>query len=225
MTKRLRRSEDDDRTARPFHSSLRYHRDRQRELALQKPRLTHCKPLARYSASPRRARSRLVRHTASSDATSTLLNSAVQRGQCWAPIRGQSQSSTPIDTQVRRTDVACASSPRDLRFGRSMSQTGFPSWLVPLRPWGHKTRAYMMTRSRPAPVGLQDFPASHAGNIPNFEKTGQFSRRCSNRACGIRARPRHPQLGRQRSAPPKRTTAARHRLCPRKSLARCCAPD
>src|SRR5664279_4807634 len=95
MAKRLRRSKDDDRTARPSHPSLRYHRNRQRELALQKPRLTRHKPLARYSASPGRARSRLTRHTDSSDVTTTLLNPAVQRGQCWAPIRGQ--SSTPIN--------------------------------------------------------------------------------------------------------------------------------
>ena len=45
--------------------------------------------------SPGRAHSRLTRHTDSSDVTTTLLNPAVQRGQCWAPIRGQ--SSTPID--------------------------------------------------------------------------------------------------------------------------------
>jgi hypothetical protein len=57
--------------------------------------LTRHKPLARYSASPGRAHSRLTRHTDSSDVTTTLLNPAVQRGQCWAPIRGQ--SSTPID--------------------------------------------------------------------------------------------------------------------------------
>ena len=40
MAKRVRRSEDDHRAARSSHSSLRHRRDRQRELALQKPRLT-----------------------------------------------------------------------------------------------------------------------------------------------------------------------------------------
>ena len=39
MAERVRRSEDDDRAARPPHPSLRHRRDRQRKLALQEPRL------------------------------------------------------------------------------------------------------------------------------------------------------------------------------------------
>jgi len=47
MAERLRRREDDDRAPRPPHPPLRDRRDRQRELALQEPRLTHIsKPLA-----------------------------------------------------------------------------------------------------------------------------------------------------------------------------------
>jgi hypothetical protein len=45
------------------------------------------------------------------------------------------------------------------------------------------------------------------------------------RACGIRRRPRYRPPRRQRPAPAKRTKADRHRLCRRKSLGRCCAPD
>src|SRR5271167_4273483 len=40
MAERLRRSENDDHAARPPHPSLRHRRDRQRKLALQKPRLS-----------------------------------------------------------------------------------------------------------------------------------------------------------------------------------------
>src|ERR1700674_3708679 len=40
MAKRLRRRQDDDRAARPADPSLRNHRNRQRELALQEPRLS-----------------------------------------------------------------------------------------------------------------------------------------------------------------------------------------
>ncbi|WP_420023901.1 tyrosine-type recombinase/integrase [Cereibacter azotoformans] len=40
MADRLRRRQDDHRAARPAHAPLRDHRDRQRELALQEPRLT-----------------------------------------------------------------------------------------------------------------------------------------------------------------------------------------
>ena len=51
MAERVRRSEDDDRAARPPHSPLRHRRDRQRKLALQKPRLIF-KPSAPYAAAP-----------------------------------------------------------------------------------------------------------------------------------------------------------------------------
>ena len=44
---RLRRSEDDHRAPRPPHPSLRHCRDRQRQLALQEPRLTFQKTAAR----------------------------------------------------------------------------------------------------------------------------------------------------------------------------------
>src|SRR5271166_50263 len=40
----VRRSKDDDRAARPPHPSLRHRRDRQRKLALQKPRLSRPAP-------------------------------------------------------------------------------------------------------------------------------------------------------------------------------------
>jgi len=43
MAERLRRSEDDHRIARSPHASLRHRRDRQRKLALQKPRLNSTK--------------------------------------------------------------------------------------------------------------------------------------------------------------------------------------
>src|SRR5436190_24396356 len=39
MAERLHRCQDDDGTAGPAHAPLRHHRDRQRELALQEPRL------------------------------------------------------------------------------------------------------------------------------------------------------------------------------------------
>jgi transposase len=54
MAQRLRRSEDDHRVARPPHSPLRHRRDRQRKLALQKPRLI-LKPSAPYSKANREA--------------------------------------------------------------------------------------------------------------------------------------------------------------------------
>ena len=44
MAERVRRSEDDHRTARSSHPSLRHRRDRQRQLALQEPRLTRASP-------------------------------------------------------------------------------------------------------------------------------------------------------------------------------------
>src|ERR1700730_12748375 len=42
---------------------------------------------------------------------------------------------------------------------------------------------------------------------------------------GIRRHPRCRPPRRQRLAPPKRTKADRHRVCPRKSPGRCCARD
>ena len=47
MAIRLRRPQDDHRAARPSHSSLRDHRDRQRELALQEPLLSLRRPCLR----------------------------------------------------------------------------------------------------------------------------------------------------------------------------------
>ena len=44
MAVRLRRRQDDHHPARPAHPSLRDRRDRQRELALQEPVLTRCRP-------------------------------------------------------------------------------------------------------------------------------------------------------------------------------------
>ena len=54
---RLRRSEDDDGPARPAHASLRHRRNRQRQLALQEPRLTSRSPHAALApaAQPRPA--------------------------------------------------------------------------------------------------------------------------------------------------------------------------
>src|SRR5712691_2549000 len=42
MAQRVRRRQDDDCAARSAHASLRNHRDRKRELALQAPRLSRC---------------------------------------------------------------------------------------------------------------------------------------------------------------------------------------
>ena len=56
MAERLRRRQDDDRAARSPDPSLRHHRNRQRELALQEPRLTiTCQPALAPSAQPRPA--------------------------------------------------------------------------------------------------------------------------------------------------------------------------
>ena len=44
MAERLRRRQDDHRAARPPDPSLRHRRDRQRQLALQEPRLSHATP-------------------------------------------------------------------------------------------------------------------------------------------------------------------------------------
>ena len=56
MAERLRRPEDDHRTARPPHPPLRHRRDRQRQLALQEPRLTITpQPALAPAAQPRPA--------------------------------------------------------------------------------------------------------------------------------------------------------------------------
>ena len=97
---------DDHRTARPPHPPLRHRRDRQRELALQEPRLNTASaapglhrwvhrnpPRAAASASLRALRDARVppmdyRH-----------KPITQRGQFWTPIGGQ--YSTPIDIVER----------------------------------------------------------------------------------------------------------------------------
>jgi hypothetical protein len=76
MARRIRRRQDDDSAARPPHSPLRDHRDWQRILALQEPH-SKLKPGSLTSA-PDRAHRR-----------------ALQAGQYWTPIRGQ--SCAPID--------------------------------------------------------------------------------------------------------------------------------
>ena len=57
MAQRIRRCQDDDHIARPADPPLRHRRDRQRRLAVQKPRLTHiASPLAPVGPQARRAR-------------------------------------------------------------------------------------------------------------------------------------------------------------------------
>jgi hypothetical protein len=53
IAERVRRSKDDHRAARPPHPSLRHRRDRQRQLALQEPRLIFSKRLFTDPRSPR----------------------------------------------------------------------------------------------------------------------------------------------------------------------------
>src|ERR1700730_867898 len=103
MAERLRRRQDDDRAARSTNASLRNHRNRQRVLALQKPRLNHCATPAcpGGQTGPSRAPLRRTRggHFAPRGAlpfaTGTSLNLRLQRGHDWTPIEGQ--VSAPID--------------------------------------------------------------------------------------------------------------------------------
>src|ERR1700730_7936496 len=106
MAERLRRRQDDDRAARSTNASLRNHRNRQRVLALQKPRLNHCATPAcpGGQTGPSRAPLRRTRggHFAPRGAlpfaTGTSLNLRLQRGHDWTPIEGQ--VSAPIDMQA-----------------------------------------------------------------------------------------------------------------------------
>ena len=81
MAIRLRRPQDDHRAARPSHPSLRDHRDRQRELALQEPLPSRRRPCPRpgcpggSTGTPRGNRDNLRR--------------AAQGGQFCTPIGGQ----------------------------------------------------------------------------------------------------------------------------------------
>ena len=79
MAERLQRRQDDDRAARSPDPPLRYRRDRQRQLALQKPSRRSSRPALAPSPQPRpapTARALPPVHVA-------------QRGQNWTPIRGQ----------------------------------------------------------------------------------------------------------------------------------------
>src|ERR1700736_5094452 len=52
MAQRVRRRQDDDRAARPPDSPLRHRRDRQRQLALQKPRRRSRNPRSSHLRNP-----------------------------------------------------------------------------------------------------------------------------------------------------------------------------
>src|SRR5437879_5145127 len=108
MAQRVRRRQDDDCAARSADPSLRNHRDRKRELALQAPRLSRCTA----PACPRWANRHLPR-CATSDSWRSLRSARVppiryrdkpeptpERGHDWTPIRGQ--TSAPIDTLRRK---------------------------------------------------------------------------------------------------------------------------
>ncbi len=89
MAERVRRSENDDRVARPSDPPLRHRRDRQRELALQAPRLTIAAttPHARRRRNPDQLRRRASAHPC-----------LRQGGQLWTPIEGQ--FCEPIDMPI-----------------------------------------------------------------------------------------------------------------------------
>ena len=108
---RLRRPEDDHCTARPSYPPLRYRRDRQRQLALQEPRLTPYSPATRActggSTGSPRAPLRKPRHGRSATRGSPLWTTGTSRslrGQFWTPIKGQ--YSTPIDNVAIATSSA-----------------------------------------------------------------------------------------------------------------------
>ena len=104
MAERLRRRQDDDGAARPADPSLRNHRNRQRELALQAPRLNRCttpacpggqtgtsharRSVAREGTA-RRARGPPVRYRDKPEPMP-------KRGPFWMPIRGP--DCAPFDT-------------------------------------------------------------------------------------------------------------------------------
>src|ERR1044071_9989719 len=101
MAERVRRRQDDYRTARPPHAPLRDHRDRQRELALQTPRLTVTPvcPGEQTSYLPRCATPDSRRSLRSARGPPVgYQNKPVpmpNRGPDWTPTRGQ--TSAPID--------------------------------------------------------------------------------------------------------------------------------
>src|SRR5271166_540222 len=90
VAERIRRSKDDPRAPRPPHPPLRHHRDRQRELAFQGPRLTSKKRPLNNPRSPRlRNPDQLRRGERYRQRTSP------SGDQSWTPISGQNW--TPID--------------------------------------------------------------------------------------------------------------------------------
>src|ERR1700692_1239666 len=93
MAERLRRSKNDDRTARPPHPSLRHRRDRQRKLALQEPRLTRDNLSSTKPRSPRLRNPDQLRR-----GERCRRCPVTNRGQFWTPIGGQNW--TPIDRQT-----------------------------------------------------------------------------------------------------------------------------
>ena len=85
MAKRVRRSENDDGAARSSHSPLRHRRDRQRKLALQKPRLIF-KPLLNATAPTKPRRNAVWRALRRCLARNSITSSAIV-GHCPVPVR------------------------------------------------------------------------------------------------------------------------------------------